>query len=392
MDVVYNATIAALYREHEETAAMKIAEPKTTPPHCSADTSAAADPAIVSAAAATAHATSAPAASAPAGKNEVGFTLQTLIVMAVFVLAAVGVGIGLLAVNSATSDDFEEAGQTGVEARCAPNEIWDPELESRGIGGPDSQGGVKSKQVGCEPYCGTWEYLSTGANENGEYEPAESPAAARQSSIGGPDGNGGVFSQNIGCFAPCYWEFTWTGNAIQRPKAANVKENRSSLIYYDDNRFPAVQQVRLGVNNRRATADPSTDATVYAAGQSQWATFRRLTDLGNNENHAGNRFQPLFDNKPYIQTTSRSSSGNTAAGGSPLTPALKARYPTVFIPNWQSIGTDPGGTARNGTNWEDENWEVRADPYEKECTIVNITLDDQVVCSSEWDNCGTPRS
>ena len=357
---------------------MKIAEPKTTPPRCSADTSAAA----------TAHATSAPAASAPAGKTELGFTLQTLIVMAVFVLAAVGVGIGLLAVNSATSDDFEEAGQTGVEARCAPNEIWNPELESRGIGGPDSQGGVKSKQVGCEPYCGTWEFLSTGANENGEYEPAESPAAARQSSIGSPEGNGGVYSQNIGCFAPCYWGFTWTGNAKQRPKASDVKGNQSSLIYYNDNRFPVVQQVRLGVNNRRSTADPSTDATIYAD-SSQWKFFRRRTDLNINEGHAGNRF-PLPDNKPYIQTTSQSSSGNTVAGGSPLTPTLKSRYPTVFIPNWQSTGTDPGGTNRNSTTWEDENWEVRADPYNKVCTIVNITLDDQVVCSSEWDNCDTP--
>ena len=52
---------------------MNIAEPKT-PPHCSADTSAAA---------------------ATAGKTELGFTLQTLIVMAVFVLTAVGVSLGL---------------------------------------------------------------------------------------------------------------------------------------------------------------------------------------------------------------------------------------------------------------------------------------------------------
>ena len=346
---------------------MNIAEPKT-PPRCSSDANAEA---------------------APGGKTELGFTLQTLIVMAVFVLAAVGVGIGLLAVTSASSDDFEEAGQTGVEARCAPNEIWNPELESRGIGGPDSQGGIKSKQVGCEPYCGTWEYLSTGANENGEYEPAESPAAARQSSIGGPDGNGGVYSQNTGCFAPCYWQVTWTGNAKQRPRVADVKSSGSSLIYYDDNRFPAVRQVRLGVNNRRSTADPSTDATVYAAGQSQWKFFRRRTDLNINENHAGVG-NPLPDNKPYIQTTSLSSSGNTVAGGSPLTPALKARYPTVFIPNWDSMGTDPGGTdpkLRNDTTWEDENWEVRADPYNKVCTIVNTTLDDQVVCSSEEDSC-----
>ena len=343
---------------------MKIAEPKT-PPRCSADTSAAADPALVSMASATAHATSATAASAPAGKSEVGFTLQTLIVMAVFVLAAVGVGIGLLAVNSATSDDFEEAGQTGVEARCAPNEIWDPELESRGIGGPDSQGGVKSKQVGCETYCGTWEYLSTGANENGEYEPAESPAAARQSSIGGPDGNGGVYSQNIGCFAPCYWSYV---NGNSRPEAQNgVIENNTSLQYSDDNSPPGIKQIRLGVNYWRD--DPSTNI--------HW-----ISDL-----------QPHFrssnlDGKPYI--VARNGRGGAIVSGKlPLTPALLQYVPTVFKPNWRSRGPDPGGTARNGGSWEDENWEVRADPYNKVCTIVNITLDDQVVCSSEWDFCET---
>ena len=349
---------------------MNIAEPKTTP-RCSADTSAAA----------TAHATSAPAASAPAGKTELGFTLQTLIVMAVFVLAAVGVGIGLLAVNSATSDDFEEAGQTGVEARCAPNEIWNPELESRGIGGPDSQGGVKSKQVGCEPYCGTWEYLSTGANENGEYEPAESPAAARQSSIGGPDGNGGVYSQNIGCFAPCYWSYT---NGPGRPNASGFINSGTSLQYLDDNRAPAIKQVRLGVNYRRATEDPSTDLYPGTNSGSRWRS-----DL-NPSNFSLNR-----DGKPFI--LARSGRGSAVAPGTPLTPALLQWVPAVFEPNLLSRNADPGATdptQRNGNNfWEDENWEYRADPYKKECTVVNLHPnpgDNPVECSSEWDNCGTP--
>ena len=361
---------------------MKIAEPKTTPPRCSDDTSAAADPAIVSAAAATAHATSAPAASARAGKTEVGFTLQTLIVMAVFVLAAVGVGIGLLAVNSATSDDFEEAGQTGVEARCAPNEIWNPELESRGIGGPDSQGGIKSKQVGCEPYCGTWEFLSTGANENGEYEPAESPAAARQSSIGGPDGNGGVFSQNIGCFAPCYWSYT---NGPGRPNASGFINSGTSLQYLDDNRAPAIRQIRLGVNYRRASQDRSTDLYPGTSGP-----HRRHSDLQPSD------FSRNRDGKPFIIAYNSNGSG-IQPGETPLTPALLQWVPAVFEPNLLSRNADPGATdptQRNGNNfWEDENWEYRADPYEKECTVVNIHPnpgDNPVKCSSEWSNCTTP--
>ena len=347
---------------------MKIAEPKTSL-HCSADTSAAA---------------ATPAA--PAAKTELGFTLQTLIVMAVFTLAAVGVGLGLLAVNSASSDDFEEAGRTGVEARCAPNEIWDPELESRGIGGPDSQGGIRSKQVGCKPYCGTWEYLTTGTNENGDYEPAESPTAARQSSIGGPDGNGGVYSQNIGCFAPCYWEISY-GIGVWRPAPGNVKGTTSRLRYFDDNRAPVADQLRLGVNYRRSAdlSIPLGSLPGNLNGNLQKNNDLQLQHAVRNK-----------DGKPYFLTRRdnlRRFGSRYATGTLPLTPEqLALGLPTVFKPNWRSMGDDPGGTARNGGQWEDENWEIRADPYEKECTIVNIHPSPgypELVCSSEWDNCGT---
>ena len=368
MDVVYNATIAALYREHEETAAMKIAEPKT-PPRCSADTSAAADPAIVSAAAA--HATSAPAASAPAGKSEVGFTLQTLIVMAVFVLAAVGVGIGLLAVNSATSDDFEEAGQTGVEARCAPNEVKDPELEARGVAGVNqTYREIVSDTIGCNPVCGTWEYYNPGRAAEG---------------IGGPEGNGGIFSTSQGCFAPCYWSYT---NGPGRPNASGFINSGTSLQYHDDNRAPAIRQTRLGVNYRRATEDPSTDVNpgTPTGGPSRWRSDLQAFNFSLNR-----------DGKPFI--IARNGRGSAIAPGTPLTPALLQWVPAVFEPNLLSRNADPGATdptQRNGNNfWEDENWEYRADPYKKECSVVNLHPnpgDNPVECSSEWDNCGTPPS
>ena len=108
-------------------------------------------------------------------------------------LAATGVGIGLLAVNSSSSDDFEEAGQTGVESRCpAPNEVQDPELIGRGVAGTNKTfRDIKSDNIGCNPICATWEY----------YDPGRAAAG-----IGGPEGNGGVFSSNEGCFAPCYWQ------------------------------------------------------------------------------------------------------------------------------------------------------------------------------------------
>ena len=84
------------------------------------------------------------------------------------------------------------------------------------------------------------------------------------------------------------------------------------------------------------------------------------------------------------------------AGELPLHPKqIEAGFSTVFKPNWitrpKPVG-DPGDEDhedpknRNGNDWEDENWEYRADPHKEVCTIVNIT-NDEVVCSSEWGNC-----
>ena len=307
---------------------MKIAEHKT-PPHCSADTS---------------------AAPAPAGRTEVGFTLQTLIVMAVFVLTAVGVSLGLLAVTSASSDDFEEAGQTGVGSTLRAQRGERPRTRSQRRGRHQSDIQRKSCPIpsAANPVCGTWEYYNPGRAAEG---------------IGGPEGNGGLYSSNIGCFAPCYWSYV---NGNSRPEAQNgVIENNTSLQYSDDNSPPGIKQIRLGVNYWRD--DPSTNI--------HWISDLQPSHRSNN-----------LDGKPYI--VARNGRGNAKVSGKlPLTPALLQYVPTVFKPNWRSRGPDPGGTARNGGSWEDENWEVRADPYNKVCTIVNITLDDQVVCSSEDSSC-----
>ena len=352
------------------------ADTMSTPPRCSSEASAEAAP----------------------RKTEVGFTLQTLIVTAVLVLVAVAASLGLLAITSSSSDDFEEAGQTGVEARCAPNEIWDQEYEARGIGGPESQGGITSRRVGCKPYCGTWEYFTAGKNDNDEYTQADSPVAM-QSGIGGPEGKGGIFSQNIGCFAPCYWSYTY-GRSTWRPRWRAVKSENSSLQYFDDNRAPEIRQVRLGVNYRRSTTDPSTDAANLRSSSNPTGTFRagNRQDLSFFHGGAGNK-----DGKRYIQTRYKSSGidaggGSQWAPGTPMTPALTALLPTVFEPNFISSpprSAPPGDPAkvvgqgpedRQNTVWEDENWEYRADPVNKECTIFNIVTD-EVVCSSEWENC-----
>ena len=212
-----------------------------------------------------------------------------------------------------------------------------------------------------------------------------------QSSIGGPEGKGGVFSQNIGCFAPCYWDYIPPDPQTVDPSVVN--STLSTLTYYDDNRLPIVRQVRLGVNYRR-----SVDTASFPS-SGKW----RHSDITDHPERQNNR-----DGKLYIfsQRHGAMQGGNRHAPASQLHPMqIAAGIKTVFKPNWRSGWHSPfyrsGQTEdpavasgdlkqRNGTSWEDENWEIRADPVNKVCTIVNITLDDAVVCSSEWENCGTP--
>ena len=400
--VVYNATIAALYRRHKETAAMKTNDPR--PAHASShDASAAASTAPAAPAASPAPPAitpAAPASAAPVAKTEVGYTLQTLIVTAVFVLAAVGVGIGLLAINSSSSDNFEEAGQTGVEKRCAPNEVRDPDLEARGVAGVNkeyrgttysgdgsyrtdgsrivaqyrAEDEIVADNIGCNPICGTWEYFDPGLAGAGS---------------GGPDGSGGVYSTAKGCFAPCYWGRP-SGGRVNHPQVRQVRSTDARLRYFDDNRAPIAREHRLGVNYRRSvdpTVSVPTDSSNVFRGLQQQQDLVLYTIGGNG------------DGKPFINA--RWNGRVDGVGGSwtvpgtlPLSPRqLATGFPTVFKPNWKSNGGDAADPdARNvGThNWQDENWEVRADPYNKVCTIVNTTLDDEVVCSSEWDRCRNP--
>ena len=284
-------------------------------------------------------------------------------------LVAVGASIGLVAITSSSSDDFEDAGQTGVETRCAPNEFYDQELGGRGAKGVNqTYREIEADTIGCNPICGTWEYYDQGRKAAGS---------------GGPQGNGGLFSTDAGCFAPCYWNYRIPGrNNPQYPSPIFVKSSNSSLRYYDDNRAPIIRQVRLGVNYRRSvTSDFGNPPRLW-----QHSDLGGTTQWGNK------------DGQHIISAKLEDAGGSRLASGSPLHPdQIAAGSSTVFKPNWHTGGqrgtqepTDPGGTVRNGTTWEDENWEIRADLINKVCTIVNITLDDEVVCSSEWENCATP--
>ena len=277
-------------------------------------------------------------------QTEKGFTLQTLIVTAVLVLVAVGAALVLVAINRSSSDDFEEAGNIGIEGKCETWEIHVATLEAAGHGGPE--------------------------------------------------GYGGVASSNIGCLAPCYWDITGyiDSGAIKTyyPLSIVVRNqeldpntgerggfpNPSKLDYYDDNRAPAKNQYRLGVVYSRGDRDID-----HRASRPGWAK-------PNMEGH-----ETILRWTPW------------GVGTHPGTPVaqnyLDRGWPLAAKPNWVSIGPDPGNvlpinaglttsTDRDDLakyTWEDEYWEVRADPGREVCEIVNVAHDDLLVCSSAKDEC-----
>ena len=319
---------------------------------------------------------------------ERGYTLQTLIVTAVLVLVAAGVAVVLWAVTRGASDRTESAGRVSVETWCSPNEVRDPDLVDVKGTNRILTHEITSHRIGCRPVCGTWEYYDPGRAAGG---------------VGGPQGSNGVYSSDIGCFAPCYWSHDTLGTGVWRPEHDDAVNERTKLSYHDDDRPPGINQIRLGVNYRRIPASELDSPAVASLSE-----LRQAQDIGGIA-ATGQLYVSSRDGYPFIFTRPEAPSrtppllgGNRVnAGELPLHPKqIAAGLPTVFKPNWISGRTDKplhiddpaadsGDPAdREGTRWEDENWEHRADPHKEVCTIVDITKDDEIVCSSEWENCG----
>ena len=304
--------------------------------------------------------------------SERGFTLQTLIVTAVLVLVAVAASVVIVALTRSSSDDFTEAGNTDLEARCRPNEVWSPEYDARGEAGINTKfyeyevermnsfnldpatnipaawrtwSQIEAEVIGCNPVCGTWEYFDPGRAAAG---------------TGGPEGRGGVFSSDEGCFPPCYMrrhDFN-TGDNRNHPNIVANPDN-FSLHYWDDNRVPPAGYVRLGVVYRRNSDLSQTGATH--------------TDMiyrGAN-NNSPRRIYRLDHRRGAVNP------------GYPLTPAMLANNTigplgAVSKPDWEGA---------SGTENSDNDLEVRADPSTEECRIVDTSDDDSLFCSSNDSRC-----
>ena len=182
---------------------------------------------------------------------ELGFTLQTLIVTAAVVLMAAVAATVLWGVTRGASDSAADAGRVGTEARCAPNEVRDPDLESKGRKGSNRilDAEITADAIGCYPVCGTWEYYDLGLAAAG---------------TGGPDGGGGIYSSDIGCFAPCYWNHDLVENA-ERPVSSQTPIAFDGLSYYDNNRPPERNQIRLGINYAKSL-ESETDSSAVEYG------------------------------------------------------------------------------------------------------------------------------
>ena len=335
-----------------------------------------------------------------------GFTLQTLIITAVVVVIAIGVGLLFIALTSSSSEDLEDAGRSGIEGSCAPNELLDAVYVRRGIGGPNSQGGVESKAVGCKPHCATWEFVAA-PSAGGEYKLG---GTGEGSPIGGPDGKGGVFSSNIGCFAPCYWDvgtpyqvqgspFELIGINLHKEghqKSAPFTNPGSRLRYYNDNRPPDVYEIRLGVTYKRALElDPSHRNAQHSGTELGTELQSSIQKFGRNVGDIINR-----DGKPFFYNLGGTTQGWAEgvgvrnAPGTPLSSLQLSRnvnIPTVHTPNWVSNIIRGHSNLRSewgffNTVWEDEHWEIRADPKKEVCEIVYIPTD-RLICSSANNSC-----
>ena len=292
-------------------------------------------------------------------QDQRGITLQTLIITSVLVVLAIAVSFTLFAINAGSSEDLEEAGKSDAGGvSCAPNEIFDTDYKSQGMGGPQDQRGAVSSQIGCRQHCATWEFMTAGPNDDGEYELSKDWLRITQDNVGGPTGNEGVFSSRTGCFAPCYWEYTGTQNT---PYARDVKTTNSSLHYIANNKAPAINEVRLGVVYRRSNLIDSS-WTRTDSGPASLST----------------------DGKRIIATYAHVSYGARSFAASDLSSAQLGNVPTVVRPNWRTLG-ERGG--RWPWSWEDEDWEIRANPESETCEIVNTARNDELVCTSARDNC-----
>jgi len=162
-------------------------------------------------------------------EDERGITLQTLIVTAVLVLMAVAAGVIVVAITNSASDDLEEQ-SPDLEARCAPWEIFDPELAAAGAGG------------------------------GGKYTSFIFPDQANVHEAA--PGKGGVSSSKVECLAVCYFELNDTEDdtldealaVLDEDGGTLTKPERSHLKFDTSNRPPERFEIRIGVTYARQKA------------------------------------------------------------------------------------------------------------------------------------------
>ena len=176
---------------------------------------------------------------------------------------------------------------------------------------------------------------------------------------------------------------------MRNKEASSAYPHVSKLHYYDDNRAPAIDQIRLEVVSLRVE--------VGATGPFNWGHTDHHPAIG-----TPSRLSSVeLEREIKFRFRNQSHKGVRAFPGRPLTPTMiENGISTIAKPNWISFGDNPGGgvLATNYPDtggavdlarwsWEDKYWEVRADSNREVCEIVNVVHDDLLVCSSAKKKC-----
>ncbi len=173
------------------------------------------------------------------GGDEQGITLQTLIVTAVLVLMAVAAGVIIVAITNSSSDDLEEQSQD-LDAKCAPWELHDLELEANGAGGGS-------------------QFTS------GRFNPSSDESKA---------GRGGITSTKVGCLPVCYLKVNNRGDEtlddFLESGNGSPATDGSDLWFDNSNEPPGVETIRIGVTYARFKFGGGAHATEFRVNSPIW--------------------------------------------------------------------------------------------------------------------------
>ena len=88
----------------------------------------------------------------PSARHEHGYTLQTLIIMAILALVAVAAGVVIVALINRSGEDVADRSRYTYSTKCNSVEVYDNQAAAR-FESSNANGAVVGSQPGCIPVC-----------------------------------------------------------------------------------------------------------------------------------------------------------------------------------------------------------------------------------------------